>query len=326
MNAVSLSGPLKAAVLLRHLDPAVARELTEGLTDMERRALEARAAEVEQLSPEIARGILQEFQSLMGGATGGAPAGADDFRPDSGGKAAGAAPAQRTRGLERLKAKDPEELVGLIREEHPQTVAIILTHLPPDRAGAVLEQLPEETRTEVAVRIATAGKFAGEMLEEMEGVFEDILRQKETAPAGDPGGAERLAEILNQLDKAAVRSVMGEIERTDEVLAARIKQMMFVFDDLVLVDDRGFQDMLRRVETRDLAVALKAASAEIRDKVFKNMSARAGDMLREEMDTLGPVRMKDVEAAQQVILTKIQEMEAEGSLVIRRGGSDEYVE
>jgi flagellar motor switch protein FliG len=324
MNAVSPSGPLKAAVLLRHLDPATARDLTEGLTDSERRALEARAAEVERISPELARSILREFQSLMAGESPSRADGSDDFAEDFEGPRTHRS--GRSGGLERLRAKAPEELTSLIRDEHPQTVAVILSHLPPDRAGAVLELLPEKLRTDVAVRIATSGRFAGEMVREMEGVFDEILRRKETVPSGDPGGPERLAEILNQLDKAAVRSVLGEIERNDAVLAARIKQMMFVFDDLVLVDDRGFQDMLRRVETRDLAVALKAASGEIREKVFRNMSARAGDMLREEMDTLGPVRMKDVEAAQQVILGQIQSMEAEGGLVIRRGGSDEFVD
>lgn len=326
MNASTVSGPLKAAVLLRNLDPVTARDLTEGLTELERRTLDAKAAEVEQLSPELARAVLEEFYSLMGIDTGSPSGGAYGFaegEPSGGGFGSGRSIGG---GLERLQAKDPEELAALIREEHPQTVAIVLAQLPPQKAGAVLESLPEETRTEVAVRIATSGKYAGEMVEEMETVFEEILRQKETAPSGDPGGAERLAEILNQLDKAAVRSVMGEIERMDEVLAARIKQMMFVFDDVVLVDDRGFQDVLRKVETRDLAVALKAASEEIRDKVFRNLSARAGDMLRDEMDSLGPVRMKDVEAAQQLILGQIQEMEAQGNLVIRRGGGDEYVE
>jgi flagellar motor switch protein FliG len=327
MNASTVSGTLKAAVLLRNLDPVTARDLTEGLTELERRTLEAKAAEVDQLSPDLARSVLEEFYSLMGIETESPSDGFDGF---AGGKSSGGGSFGSGRpvggGLARLQAKDPEELAALIREEHPQTVAIVLAQLPPQKAGAVLESLPEETRTEVAVRIATSGKFAGEMVEEMETVFDEILRQKETAPSGDPGGAERLAEILNQLDKAAVRSVMGEIERMDEVLAARIKQMMFVFDDVVLVDDRGFQDVLRRVETRDLAVALKAASEEIRDKVFRNLSARAGDMLREEMDSLGPVRMKDVEAAQQLVLGQIQEMEAQGNLVIRRGGGDEYVE
>ncbi|MFP4306523.1 MAG: flagellar motor switch protein FliG [Desulfococcaceae bacterium] len=328
MNASTVSGPLKAAVLLRNLDPVTARDLTEGLTDLERRILEAKAAEADRLSPELARSVLEEFYSLMGIETESTSGGSHGFAGGESFAGGGSFGSNRSMGggLARLQAKDPEELASLIREEHPQTVAIVLAQLPPQKAGAVLESLPEETRTEVAVRIATSGKYAGEMVEEMETVFEEILRQKETAPSGDPGGAERLAEILNQLDKAAVRSVMGEIERMDEVLAARIKQMMFVFDDVVLVDDRGFQDVLRRVETRDLAVALKAASEEIRDKVFRNLSARAGDMLREEMDNLGPVRMKDVEAAQQLILGQIQEMEAQGNLVIRRGGGDEYVE
>jgi len=152
-------------------------------------------------------------------------------------------------------------------------------------------------------------------------VFKDILKNKKTSVASVGGGVDRLAEILNQADEISSELILNEIEEAQPELAAQIKQKMFIFEDLVLVDDRGFQKLLRRVETKELAVALKAASEEVKQKVYKNMSERASEMLREEMETLGPVRMKEVSDAQQAITAIIQEMEAKGELIIsgRRG-------
>jgi flagellar motor switch protein FliG len=159
------------------------------------------------------------------------------------------------------------------------------------------------------------------MVEEVNDIFKDILKNKKTTVASAGGGVDRLAEILNQADEISSELILNEIEEANTELAAQIKQKMFVFEDLVLVDDRGFQKLLRRVETKELAVALKAASEEVKQKVYKNMSERAAEMLKEEMETLGPVRMKEVSDAQQTITAIIQEMEAKGELIIagRRG-------
>ncbi len=164
-------------------------------------------------------------------------------------------------------------------------------------------------------------KIVGSMVDEVNRVFLELLRNKKSSTATFKGGIDRLAEILNQSDEISSELILNEIEEANPELAAQIKQKMFVFEDLVLVDDRGFQKLLRRVETKELAVALKAASDEVKQKVFKNMSERAAEMLREEMETLGPVRMKEVSDAQQAITAIIQEMEAKGELIIsgRRG-------
>jgi flagellar motor switch protein FliG len=216
---------------------------------------------------------------------------------------------------------DPERLFKLVENEHPQTIAIILVHAKTETASDVMSRLPDEVKTDVALRIAKLTKVNSGMVDEINRVIESILSNKESSETHDTGGVDRLAEILNLADEMSSELIMGEIEEQDPELAAQIKQKMFVFEDIVLVDDKGFQKLLRKVETSELAVALKAASDEVKEKVFHNMSARAGDMLREEIADMGPVRMNDVSAAQQKITGLIQDMEFKGELIIsgRRG-------
>jgi flagellar motor switch protein FliG len=224
-------------------------------------------------------------------------------------------------GLEVLKTLGPDDVFELIKDEHPQTMAVVLIHLKTAVASEVIARMSDEIKVDVAMRIATMDKVVASMVADVNAIFKDILHNKKTAVTSLRGGAERLAEILNQADEISSELILNEIEEADAELAAQIKQKMFVFEDLVLVDDRGFQKLLRRVETKELAVALKAASEEVRAKVYRNMSERASEMLKEEMDTLGPVRMKEVSDAQQAITTIIQEMEGKGELIIsgRRG-------
>ena len=224
-------------------------------------------------------------------------------------------------GLDALKIPGPDDIFELIKDEHPQTMAIVMIHLKTGVASEVLSKMPDEIKTDVALRIAGMEKVIGSMVDEVNEVFKDILKNKKTSVASVSGGVDRLAEILNQADEISSELILNEIEEAQPELAAQIKQKMFVFEDLILVDDRGFQKLLRRVETKELAIALKAASEEVKQKVYKNMSERAAEMLREEMETLGPVRMKEVSDAQQAITAIIQEMEAKGELIIsgRRG-------
>jgi flagellar motor switch protein FliG len=224
-------------------------------------------------------------------------------------------------GLKAIESLSADEIFELIKDEHPQTIAIILIHMKTPVASDVLSRLPDEIKTDVSVRVATLDKVNADMVEEVNFVFKEILKNKKSSVANISGGVDRLAEILNQTDEISSELILNEIEENDAEMAAQIKQKMFVFEDLVLVDDRGFQKLLRKVETVELAVALKAASEEVKDKVFRNMSERAGTMLLEEMDDLGPVRMKEVSDAQGAITSIIQEMEAKGEIIIsgRRG-------
>jgi flagellar motor switch protein FliG len=213
----------------------------------------------------------------------------------------------------------------LIKDEHPQTIAIVLVHLETAVASGILSKMPDDLKADVAVRIAGLDKVCAGMVAEINCVFEEILKNRDSSVTRLTGGVERLAEILNQSDEHSSQLVLGEIEESDPDLAAQIKQKMFVFEDLVLVDDRGFQKVLRKVETAELAMALKAASQEVKDKVFRNMSARAGEMLNEEIANMGPVRMKDVADAQQKITLIIQEMESKGELLVGGRRGEEFV-
>jgi len=224
-------------------------------------------------------------------------------------------------GLKAIESLGADEIYELIKDEHPQTIAIIIIHLKTHIASDVLSLLPDEIKTDVAIRTATLDKVNADMIEEVNFVFKEILKDKKSSVANITGGIDRLAEILNQADEISNELILNEIEENDPEMAAQIKQKMFVFEDLVLVDDRGFQKLLRKVETVELAIALKAASEEVKNKVFRNMSERAGTMLQEEMEDLGPVRMKEVADAQNGITSIIQEMETKGELIIsgRRG-------
>lgn len=229
-------------------------------------------------------------------------------------------------GLKALQALEADEVFDLIKDEHPQTIAIILIHLSTAVASDVISKMPDEIKADVALRITNLEKVNASMVEEINQGYTEILKNKKTVVADVAGGVDRLAEILNQADEISSELILNEIEETDAELAAEIKQKMFVFEDLVLVDDRGFQKLLRKVETAELAIALKAASEAVKEKVFRNMSERAGEMLSEEMEDMGPVRMKEVLDSQQNITNIIQEMEARGEIIISGRRGEEIIE
>ncbi len=318
MDAKDLPGPLKIAIMIKSLGPDVGNMLMDGLTPAEKEAVSGQMAQLGSISPDLIEKIAQEFLQKTqqepkppNPAAQNAPATKGDTNAAEGGGT----------NLNAVAALEPDRLFKLIGDEHPQTIAIILVHAKTDVASEVVSRLPDELKTEVAIRIAQLGKVNSGMVDEINRVIEDILSNKENSQTHETGGVERLAEILNLADEMSSELIMSEIEEDDPELAAQIKQKMFVFEDIVLVDDKGFQKLLRKVETSELAVALKAASDEVREKVLRNMSQRAGEMLQEEIADMGPVRMNDVSAAQQKITALIQDMEFKGELVIsgRRG-------
>lgn len=319
MDARNLPGSLKTAILVRSLGPDTSQIIMNSLTDDEKKAVAAQMDQLGNVSPDLVEKIAEEFyenlkrqNQLPGGAGSGTSptSGKQTDKVKSGGS-----------NLAAITKLDPERLFKLVENEHPQTIAIILVHAKTETASDVMSRLPDEVKTDVALRIAKLTKVNSGMVDEINRVIESILSNKESSQTHDTGGVDRLAEILNLADEMSSELIMGEIEEQDPELAAQIKQKMFVFEDIVLVDDKGFQKLLRKVETSELAVALKAASDEVKEKVFHNMSARAGDMLREEIADMGPVRMNDVSAAQQKITGLIQDMEFKGELIIsgRRG-------
>jgi flagellar motor switch protein FliG len=319
MDARNLPGSLKTAILVRSLGPDTSQIIMNSLSDDEKKAVAAQMDQLGNVSPDLVEKIAEEFyenlkrqNQLSSGAasTGSLTNGKQPDKVKPGGS-----------NLAAITKLDPERLFKLVENEHPQTIAIILVHAKTETASDVMSRLPDEVKTDVALRIAKLTKVNSGMVDEINRVIESILSNKESSQTHDTGGVDRLAEILNLADEMSSELIMGEIEEQDPELAAQIKQKMFVFEDIVLVDDKGFQKLLRKVETSELAVALKAASDEVKEKVFHNMSARAGDMLREEIADMGPVRMNDVSAAQQKITGLIQDMEFKGELIIsgRRG-------
>ena len=321
MDIRNLSGPLKAAILIRSLGPEVTGSVLNGLSEDEKKVVNQHLDRMGTISTQVIEYVAREFmasaarrarRALSSPAAPHQQASKKDDDPDD---------AEKAGGLEAILTLSADEVYELIKDEHPQTIAIILIHLKTAVASDVVAKLPDEIKTDVAFRVVTLEKVNADMIEEVNDVFTEILKNKKSSVTNISGGVDRGGEIINKTDEISSELILNEIEDTDGEMAAQIKQKMFVFEDLVLVDDRGFQKLLRKVETMELAIALKAASEEVKEKVFKNMSERAGAMLQEEMEDLGPVRMNEVSDAQMAITSIIQEMEAKGEIIIsgRRG-------
>ena len=320
MDPRNLIGSIKAAILVQALGWDVIAPVMDQLSKVERNLIFKLQSKLGSVSPGLVESVAREFlekaqptKQIDSGENGQGP------------EAAGGLDERRENNLKAIQSIAPELLIQLIQNEHPQTIALIIAHLKPRMASEVMALLPDESRPDVAYRIANLDKVASGMLEEIDNMFEEILSNKETASTQEAGGVPRLAEILNMIDGTAAEQIIEEIEENDPELADEIRQNMFVFDDIILVDDRGLQKVLRSVESQELAVALKATTDEVKEKIFGNMSDRAAGILKEEMDVSGAVRIKDVTDAQQKITRIVQDMERKGELVISGRGGEEFV-
>lgn len=227
------------------------------------------------------------------------------------------------RSLESLEMVDAKSLANFLVNEHPQTVAVILAHLEPEKKGEVLKRLPEALQAEVVLRMANLEHVDPELIREIDKVLKNQLANTATVEQSALGGVQPVAEMLNVMDKNTETSIMSRLEEKDPLLAEEIRKLMFVFDDITKIDDRGIQALLKEVPNDKLLLALKTASEDIRAKVFKNISARAAEMLREDLANMGPSRLSDVEGAQQEIVNAARRLEAEGKILIARGGSED---
>ena len=324
MDPRKLAGPLKVAMLINSLGEKASQAVLGTLSPSEQEKIKRLMPQVDAIPVEVVDKVAQEFiEQARGGETESAVT--QNSQKPGGGTSAGT-PAKKSSGrLGIAHFMDPDQLVQLLQDEHPQTLALILSYLDSDVASEVLAHLQPDNRVDVAVRIAKLGKVNPWILDEIEAYL--VSSDKQRTPAAPPavGGLNQLAEILKRLDDDIADTIMEHIESNDDDLANGISQMLFVFDDLVMVDDRGMQQVLRNVETQDLALALKAASDETQEKIFKNMSSRASAMLTEEIESMGPVRMADVTQAQQKITQVVQEMEKKGELIIQGRGGEEFI-
>ena len=228
-------------------------------------------------------------------------------------------------GIETLKWMDAGAVAELLRNEHPQIVAAILVHLDQDQAGPVLRALPERMRNEVLIRIASLDGIQPNALRDLNEVMSKVLHSGGEMRRASRGGVKTAAEIINLLGGPIETSVLDFIREADAELAQKIMDNMFTFDDLNRLDDKGFQALLKEVQSESLVVALKGASAEVRDKIFKNMSSRAAETLKEDLESRGPVRLSEVEAEQKEVLKIVRRLADEGQIVLGGGGGDELV-
>lgn len=231
----------------------------------------------------------------------------------------------QVRPFDFTRRTEPTQLLNFIQGEHPQTIALILAYLEPDKASLILSALPPERQSEVARRIAIMDTTSPDIIKEVERVLERKLSSVAPQELRQAGGVKSVVEIINRVDRATEKTIMESLEVQDPELAEEIKKLMFVFEDIVMIDDRSIQRILREVESQDLALALKGASREVAEKIFGNMSSRASDMLSEDIEFMGPVRLRDVEESQQRIVNIIRRLEETGEIVVARGGGDEII-
>ncbi|MBC7420793.1 MAG: flagellar motor switch protein FliG [Bdellovibrio sp.] len=227
------------------------------------------------------------------------------------------------RTLESLEMVDAKSLSTFLVNEHPQTVAVILAHLEPEKKGEVLRRLPESLQAEVVLRMANLDNVDPELIAEIDKVLKNQLSNSHTVEQASLGGVQPVAEMLNVMDKNTEQSIMSRLEEKDPLLAEEIRKLMFVFEDIAKIDDRGIQILLKEVPNDRLLLALKTANEDIRNKIFKNISARAAEMLREDLSNMGPARLSDVEGAQQEIVNVARRLEIEGKIIIARGGNED---
>ncbi|MDR1324707.1 MAG: flagellar motor switch protein FliG [Treponema sp.] len=329
-----VSGRQKAAVFLVSIGSEISSEIFKYLREDEIETLTFEIARLETVEPAQKDAILTEFQELMQ-ANQFISMGGIDYARELLEKSVGSQKAVdiinrltsslQVRPFDFIRRTDPAHLLNFIQQEHPQTIALILAYLEPNKASVIIQNLPQEVQSDVARRIATMDRTSPEVLREVERVLEKKLSTLSSEDYTAAGGVESVVEILNMVDRASEKQIMEVLEGDDPELAEEIKKRMFVFEDIVMLDDKSIQRVLREVDNAELSKALKPCDTEVQEKVFKNMSKRAGSMLKEDIEFMGPIRMKDAEEAQQKIVAIIRRLEDSGDVVVARTGEDELI-
>jgi flagellar motor switch protein FliG len=328
------TGPEKSAILLLSLGEDIAPLVFKFMTDQEIQRVSNYMSYIRNVDVDMVNQILHEFAE-MAGSIGGMVAGGKEYVRKMLLKALDPEKAEwiinnlsiptLETGLEALRWLDAKTIARFLQGEHPQTVAVIVAHLDAIQAGTVLTSLPSGTRAEVLLRIAKLERIPPGVIQELDKVLRNELRATGALETGQVGGIQSVAEILNNVDQASEREIMEQIEELNAGLAEEIRQLMFVFEDLLAIDDRGMQQILKEVANDEMTLALKTASDNLKEKILRNMSKRAADMLREELDVMGPVRISDVERAQHKIIQTAKRLEGEGKLILGGKGENAVV-
>ncbi|MDR2021116.1 MAG: flagellar motor switch protein FliG [Treponema sp.] len=333
-SSKEFTGRQKAAIFLVSIGSEISAEIFKYLREDEIETLTFEIARLETIEPEQKDAVLMEFQELMMAnefiSTGGIDYARELLEKSLGSQKAidiinRLTSSLQVRPFDFIRRTDPAHLLNFIQQEHPQTIALILAYLEPNKASIILQNLPHEVQSDVARRIATMDRTSPEVLREVERVLEKKLSTLSSEDYTAAGGVESIVEILNLVDRASEKQIIEALEDEDPELAEEIKKRMFVFEDIVMLDDRAIQKVMREVDSQELAKALKSVDTEVQDKIFRNMSKRAAGMLKEDMEYMGPVRLKDVEEAQQKIVSIIRHLEDTGEIVVARSGEDELV-
>jgi flagellar motor switch protein FliG len=329
-----LTGKQKAAILLISLGPDVSASVYKHLSEEEIEKLTLEISGVRKVETEAKEDILEEFHNI---------AIAQDYISQGGigyaktvlEKALGAdqAAAIINRLTSSLQVKpfdfarkaDPAQILNFIQNEHPQTIALILSYLDPQQSGQILSELPQDVQADIARRIAIMDGTSPEVISEVEAILERKLSATVTQDYTQTGGVEAVVEVLNGVDRSTEKTILDALEIQDPELAEEIKKRMFVFEDIVTLDGRSIQRVIRDCDNEDLLLSLKVSSDEVKEIVFKNMSNRMVETLKEEMEFMGPVRLRDVEEAQSRIVAIIRRLEEAGEIIIARGGGDDII-
>lgn len=326
MDIQALNGVQKAAVLLVTLGVEASARIFRELEEGEIEALVGEISRLRNVPGKVATEVMQEFQQMALAQeymTRGGQRYAEELLEKALGRNKAAEIIARIQGLkgatffEALRKVDARFLIDSVRQEHPQTIALVLSHMDAKLSASVLAGLPQEVRSEVVIRIAKMDKTNPELVSEIDQILAGRLSSVLSQEVSITGGIKSVAEIMNYMDRGTERGVMDNLQERDPALAEQICNLMFTFDDLTRVDDRGIQRVLKEVEQKELALALKAAGQEVSDKIFKNMSARARGLLEEEIEYLGPVKLRDVETVQQKIVSVVRQLEEAGEILIR---------
>ncbi len=327
-------GVQKSAILLIALGPEKSAKIFKYLKEDEIEQLTLEIANTSSVSPQTKEEILSEFYQVCLAQQYIAEGGIS-YAKELLEKALGADRAKdvigkltaslQVRPFEFMRKTDPAQLLNFIQDEHPQTIALILSYLPSFQASQVISALPPEKQADVAKRIAMMDRTSPDVIKEVEGVLERKLSSLVNQDYTIIGGTDAIVEILNAVDRGTERHILETLEIEEPELADEIRRKMFVFEDILSLDDRSIQRVLKDVDNNDLEMALKNSNDEVQSVIFRNLSSRLVAMIKEDMDFMGPVRLKDVEEAQQKIVNIVRKLEDSGEIVISRGGGDEIV-
>ena len=329
-----INGLQKAAILLIALGPEKSSTIFKHLKEDEIESLTLEIANTRSISPSTKESVLEEFYEVCLAqqyiAEGGIAyakeilekaLGADKARDVIGKLTA----SLQVRPFEFVRKTDASQLLNFIQDEHPQTIALILSYLSSSQSSQIISSLPPDTQADVARRIAQMDRTSPDVIKEVEKVLERKLSSLVNQDYTIVGGVDSIVDILNTVDRGTEKHIMETLEIEEPELADEIRRKMFVFEDILSLDDKSIQRVLREVDNNELAVALKGSTEEVQNVIFNNLSQRLSTMIKEDMDYMGPIRMKDVEEAQQKIVNIIRKLEDSSEIIISRGGGDEIV-